>query len=100
MSEQFSITPTDIEGLPARLLAAYELWKQGFDLRAMYPRATFYRYRGDFLKLGIDIAIRQPLKPDKGVPLVRVLKPEAIAQVPDWALGTSLYFESKLCSDN
>jgi II/X family phage/plasmid replication protein len=95
MSEQFSITPVDLYGLPARLVAAYELWKQGADLRAMYPRATFYRYRGDFLKKGIDIAIRQPSKPDNIIPLVRVLRPEAISQVPDWAVGTSLYFDPK-----
>jgi II/X family phage/plasmid replication protein len=93
MSEQFSITPVDLEGLPARLVAAYELWKQGADLRAMYPRATFYRYRSDFLKLGIDIAIRQPSKLENVIPLVRVLRPEAIVQTPEWAVGTKLYFE-------
>jgi II/X family phage/plasmid replication protein len=95
MSEQFSITPLDLDGLPARLVAAYELWKQGADLRAMYPRATFYRYRSDFLKMGIDIAIRQPSKPENVIPLVRVLKPESIVQVPNWAVGTSLYFDPK-----
>lgn len=95
MSEQFSITPADLDGLPARLIAAYELWKQGADLRAMYPRATFYRYRADFLKLGIDIAVRQPSKPDNIIPLIRVLRPEAIAQVPQWAFGTQLYFDPK-----
>lgn len=57
-------------------------------------RATFYRYRSDFLKLGIDIAIRQPSEPENVIPLVRVLKPEAISQVPDWAVGTSIYYES------
>ena len=46
------------------------------------PKATFYRYRREFLKHGIDIAIRQSSK--------------AIAQVPDWAVGTSLYFDPKL----
>lgn len=92
MSEQFTITPVDLEGLPARLIAVYRLWKDGVDLRAMYPKTTFYRYRGDFIKLGIDIAIRQPSKPENVIPLVRVLRPEAIVQVPDWALGTALYF--------
>lgn len=96
MSEQFSITPTNLEGLPARLIAVYKLWQDGVDLRAMYPRATFYRYRSEFLKQGIDIAIRQPAKPDNVIPLVRVLRPEAIIQVPDWAIGTSLYFDPKL----
>lgn len=96
MSEQFSITPVDLEGLPARLVAVYKLWKEGEDLRGMYPKATFYRYRGEFLNLGIDIAIRQPSKPQNVIPLIRVLRPEAIAQVPDWAIGTSLYFEPKV----
>lgn len=93
MSEQFNITPTDLEGLPARLIAVYKLWKDGEDLRALYPRASFYRYRTEFLKLGIDIAIRQPSKPENVIPLVRVLRPEAISQIPEWAIGTSLYFE-------
>ena len=95
MSEQFSITPVDLEGLPARLIAVYTLWKDGVDLRAMYPKASFYRYRSEFLKKGIDIAIRQPSKPENVIPLIRVLRPEAISQIPDWAIGTSLYFEPK-----
>ena len=94
MSEQFSISPVVLEGLPARLIAVYKLWKDGEDLRAMYPKATFYRYRGEFLKQGIDIAIRQPSKPDNVIPLVRVLRPEAIVQVPEWAIDTPLYFKT------
>lgn len=92
MSEQFNIAPLDLEGLPARLIAVYKLWKEGEDLRAIYPKASFYRYRSEFLKLGIDIAIRQPSKPENVIPLVRVLRPEAIVQIPDWAIGTPLYF--------
>lgn len=95
MAEQFSLTPDILDGLPARLIAVYKLWKEGEDLRGMYPKATFYRYRAEFLKHGIDIAIRQPSKPDNVIPLVRVLRPEAIAQVPEWAIGTSLYFDPK-----
>ena len=95
MSEQFSITPVNLEGLPARLIAVYTLWKDGVDLRAMYPKASFYRYRAEFLKKGIDIAIRQPSKPENVIPLIRVLRPEAISQIPEWAIGTSLYFDPK-----
>ncbi|MES2182653.1 MAG: phage/plasmid replication protein, II/X family [Pseudomonadota bacterium] len=94
MSEQFSITPIDLAGLPARLIAVYKLWKEGEDLRAMYPKASFYRYRSEFLKQGIDIAIRQPSKPDNIILLVRVLRPEAIAQIPEWAIGTPIYFDT------
>lgn len=95
MAEQFSLTPAILEELPGRLVAVYKLWKDGEDLRGMYPKATFYRYRAEFLKHGIDIAIRQPSKPDNVIPLIRVLRPEAIAQVPEWAIGTSLYFDPK-----
>ena len=94
MSDQFSITPVNLEGLPARLIAVYTLWKEGVDLRAMFPKASFYRYRSDLLKQGIDIAIRQTSKPVNVILLVRVLRPEAITQVPNWAIGTSLYFNS------
>ncbi len=62
---------------------------------AMYLKTTFYRYRGDFIKLGIDIVIRQPSKPENVILRVRVLRPEAIAQVPKWAVGISLYFDPK-----
>ena len=96
MAEQFSLTPAILDDLPARLIAVYKLWKDGEDLRGMYPKATFYRYRREFLNHGIDIAIRQPSTPDNVIPLIRVLRPESIAQVPDWAIGTSLHFDEKL----
>lgn len=89
------IIQAGIEGLPARLIAVYTPWKDGVDLRVLYPKASFYRYRSEFLKQGIDIAIRQSSKPDNVFSLVRVLRPEAIVQVPDWAIGTKLYFNQK-----
>lgn len=95
MAEQFSLTPAILDDLPGRLVAVYKLWKDGEDLRGMYSKATFYRYRAELQKHGIDIAVRQPSKPDNVIPLVRALRPEAIAQIPDWAIGTSLYIELK-----
>lgn len=95
MAEQFSLTPAILDGLPARLIAVYKLWEDGVDLRGIYPKATFYRYRNDFLKHGIDILIRQPSSPDDLIPLISVLRSEAIAQVPDWAVGTTIYFSPK-----
>lgn len=95
MAEQFSLTSEILDGLPGRLVAVYKLWKDGEDLRQLYPKATFYRYRLEFLKHGIDINVRQPAKLENVIPLVRVLRPEAISQVPDWAIDTSLYFDPK-----
>lgn len=95
MNDSHTLPPEKLEGLPPRLVAVYHLWKEGHDLRAMYPARTFYRYRSQLLSLGIDIAIRQPHEDRTNVvPLVRVL--EAVpAGVPDWARGTPLYFEPR-----
>jgi len=95
MSNQFTLPQSQIEDLPARLVAVYRLWKNGEDLRAMYPKNTFYRYRRQLLKHDIDIAIVQPRAFDNVIPLIRALRPQAIAQVPDWAKGTDLYFEPR-----
>lgn len=93
MAEQFSLTPQILEDLPPRLKLVYKAWQNGDDLRQIFPGSTFYRYRRELLKHGIDINIRQPSQPERVIPLVRVLRPEAIVQVPEWAKGTSLYLD-------
>lgn len=94
MSDQFSLTSSEVADLPPRLTAVYKLWKNGEDLRALYPDRTFYRYRSALLAHGIDISIRQPHQPDNVIPLVRVITAVPVG-VPDWAIGTSLYFEPR-----
>lgn len=93
MSDQFTLPETAISELPPRLIAVYRLWKAGEDLRAMYPKNTFYRYRRQLREFSIDIAIIQPRRNDNVVPLVHALRPQAVAEVPDWAIGTDLYFD-------
>lgn len=84
---------SDVDGLPARLIAVYKLWQEGHDLRVIYPKATFYRYRAALLAHGIDITapVRQ-VETSNVVPLWRYLVAEE-AGVPEWAKGTPLYFE-------
>ena len=49
--------------LPGRLHGVLALWRDGRDLRAVYPPRTFYRYRLELLKaLGVDISV--PPAPD------------------------------------
>ncbi|HYC42295.1 MAG TPA: phage/plasmid replication protein, II/X family [Noviherbaspirillum sp.] len=94
MSNQFTLTETAVQDLPARLVAVYKLWKNGEDLRAMYPKNTFYRYRRQLLEHDIDIAVVQPKASDNVIQLIRALRPQAVAHVPDWAKGTDLYFDA------
>lgn len=99
MSEQHTITPAALDGLSPRLVAVYHLWKEGHDLKAMYPRKTFYRYRKALQEAaGIDIAVKQGNRQEPHPNVIefrRVLRPERCEQIPAWAIGTDLYFEPR-----
>lgn len=98
MSEQHTLTGANLEGLPPRLIAVYHLWKEGHDLKRMYPQNTFYRYRRQLQGVGIDIAIKQGNRSEPAPNVIdfrRVLTPERCEQVPAWAIGTNLYFEPR-----
>lgn len=90
---------SDLEKLPPRLRAVTLAWSEGHDPRVFYPRATWYRYRNEILSLtGLDIALRSPkncLDASNVVPLIRVIEAKPMS-IPDFAYGTSLYFEPNL----
>lgn len=97
IAEATMIDSPTMEGLPGRLQLAYEAWKAGKDLRATLARNTFYRYRNELLKHGIDIAVKQERPgPDLSnvVQLRTVLHAHQVG-TPDWAVGTPLYFEPR-----
>lgn len=85
-----------VQDLPPRLVPVYDAWRAGRDLRALYSRPTFYRYRRQLLDLaGVDIA-RVQLRPVVteaeyigGFPIGPLLRGPGSA-IPDWARGTEL----------
>lgn len=87
------LAPEVLEGLPPRLVGAYALWRTGADLRAVYPDRTWYRYRGELKKVGIDIAVPCPKAEQTPAPVPRLREVlEAVPLgVPSWAVGTPLY---------
>jgi II/X family phage/plasmid replication protein len=99
MSEQHTLTPAALDGLPPRLKPVYQLWIDGHDIRKIYARPTFYRYRKQLQELaGIDIAVKQGNRQEPAPNVIdfrRVLTPELVTQVPAWAVGTPLYFEPR-----
>lgn len=89
------IEPETLVGLPGRLQGVYQLWKDGHDVRRMYPKNTFYRYRRELLAHDVDILVKQERQgPDVSnvVPINAVIHAYP-ATIPDWVRGTSLYFE-------
>lgn len=96
MSEIEAIAPSKTENLRPVLKAVYELWKAGHDIRGMYPRPTFYRYRKALMEaLDVDIGLIQPSNRSDTTNVVRMVKIiEAKPMgIPDWAYGTDLLFQ-------
>lgn len=99
MSEQHTLTAANLDGLPPRLIGIYHNWKDGHDLKKILPKATFYRYRNEMLKHGIDIAIKQGNRSEPAPNVIefrRVLTPVWAEQIPAWAVGTALIFEPRV----
>ena len=88
------LTGDALEALPTRLRLVHETWKAGSDMRVTLSRRSFYRYRAELLKYGIDIGVPQP-KDMSNVVRLRTIIECTPAQVPEWARGTSLYFEPR-----
>jgi II/X family phage/plasmid replication protein len=82
--------PDDVlSSLPSRLKGFYALWLNGEDLRQSFSRASFYRYRRQFLEYGIDISIVQDKQRNNVIPLVRYLEAQP-AEIPQWAYEKGL----------
>jgi II/X family phage/plasmid replication protein len=47
----------DVAALPRHLRAPFMQWAQGDDLRTLYPKPTFYRYRRALLEWNVDISV-------------------------------------------
>jgi II/X family phage/plasmid replication protein len=93
LSEEVDLSPATLEALPPKLQGVYALWKNGTDLRTIYTRRTFYRYRAEMLKFGLDIAIVQLRDPALHRPQLRLVLNACEASIPEWARGTPLFFE-------
>jgi II/X family phage/plasmid replication protein len=94
MNTVSNLSATVLDTVKPSVRLAYQSWESGVDLRAILPRATFYKYRAELLPHGVDIAAVKPREVSNVVPLIRVL--EALpAPVPEWAIGTSLYWEPR-----
>lgn len=94
ISETTMLKPADLEKLTPRLRGAYQLWKDGHDLRSIFPRPTFYRYRKELLSMGIDISVKQERTESNVVPIGIKLVGKPVG-IPDWAANSPLYFQPR-----
>jgi len=95
ISDATMIDSDVIESLPTRYKLIYQSWKDGHDLRTIFPRNTFYRHRRALLAYGVDISIKQDrheAETSNVVPIRVVLVGKPV-DVPEWAYNTPLFFQ-------
>ena len=85
ISDNMALSDDVLTALPRNLRSVYVLWRDGEDLRGTMSKSSFYRYRTQILKHGIDISITQDNKRNNVVPLIRYLEAEPAA-IPQWSL--------------
>jgi II/X family phage/plasmid replication protein len=85
----------ELEKLPRKLQRVYSEWKGGLDFRAYMSDATYYRYKAQLLKHGIDISA----KPANNVILLKKYVAQATAtpvETPSWIKENPvLYFRPR-----
>lgn len=87
VSGNMPLGPAQLGDMKPAERAVYEMWRSGMDLREVYPKATFYRYRSKLRVYGVDIATAaRPPAEREGVALLEVLTARPVG-VPEWALA-------------
>lgn len=94
MPTQIKATDDQLDTLKPAALGAYARWERGENLKESLPKNTFYRHRRAILEAtGVDISIKRELDHSNVVPFVRTIEPKPITDIPEFAKGTSLYFD-------
>ncbi len=95
MEDRMHLNDEVLAALPTRLVPVYDSWYAGRDVRALYSRPTFYRYRRALLHYGVDIAATRPrlVRASSAYPLGIPVKDALCGrevELPPWAIVPSL----------
>lgn len=91
ISSKSNIRKLELQGLSPRLLAAFTLYTQQYDLRDFYKKkSTYYRIVKDLSALGVDIRSAYSGKEFQELNLQEFISPDSIATIPEFAFGTYL----------
>lgn len=89
ISDNMTLKDDVTQSLPNKLKLVYLAWSHGTDIRTMYSKAQFYKYRKQLMPYGVDISVIRHSDRSNVIPLVRYL--EAVpASIPDWAYQKGL----------
>jgi len=95
MEDRMQLSDDLLAQLPIKLVPVYDSWYAGRNVRELYSRPTFYRYRRTLLDYGIDIAAARPrlVRASSAYPLGIPVKDALCGrevEPPAWAIVPSL----------
>lgn len=94
MTTTVHLKPDILQSLPTNLHSTYLHWQDGKDLRAILPKATYYRHRKGLKQHGINIDVLPPKSSGTNVvPMIKILEAQPI-EIPHWAFETNLIHSS------
>jgi hypothetical protein len=74
--EKMIVRDDELQQVPPRLRAVYSMWFEGYNIQELYPRATAYRYRKQFIEeYGVDIFMQSPKEFRKTAQVLPMLRP-------------------------
>lgn len=86
------------------VVATYQLWLDGNDVRFLLPKRTFYRHRKVLLEHDIDISIACPINESEGcaeiIPFTKGIISVESFNVPEWVLNSAHYWKPKKYATN
>lgn len=91
ISDQIKLDDEQLINLPPVARGTYTMWRDGYDLRSILTKTSYYRHRKQLRALGIDIAIRRDIDNqfENILPFIQVIKAEPVG-IPDWAFDEGL----------
>lgn len=89
LTDNMAFHDTVLDKLPKNLRLVYAAWTSGQDIRQIYSKASFYRYRHALLAYNVDIALPLDNNRSNVIPLIRYLEASP-AEIPHWAYDKGL----------
>ena len=91
INDQIKLNDDVLFSLKNSLRGTYISWLEGYDMRILLKRASFFSHRKQLLNYGINIAIRRDIDNqfENILPFIQVIKAEPVG-IPDWAFDDGL----------
>lgn len=86
IADQIKLDDEQLIELPPVVRGTYTMWRDGYDLRSILTKTSYYRHRKLLMNRGIDIALKHDTDNEfvNVIPLIQIIEAKPVS-IPDWA---------------